>query len=183
MISAAAAEPDPADQDIEVRQNWEKVGDIDLHLVRPGGSFNDGSGLGTSCPSTSGLNVGSDCYYANPCPDWGVAGDYLDDPYLYLDNVDGGPGSMEGISLAGAVSGEYVVYSHFFAQKGATNVDVDITVLVAGVQVDVFSEVLPGTGDRWKVCTIDWDAASGTGSVTYDGTIDTPPPAPVPASK
>jgi hypothetical protein len=183
VISAAAAEPDPTDQDIHIKQNWSKVGDIDLHLVRPGGSFNDRMALGVSCPSSTGATVGTDCFYGNACPDWGVTGDYLDDPYLDIDNVDGGPGSEENINLAGAVSGVYTVYSYFYAQKGATNVGVDITIYLAGVQVDVYHETLPSGQDNWLVCTIDWDATSGTGTLTYDGRINPatiPPPPPKP---
>jgi len=75
------------------------------------------------------------------------------------------------------------VYSYFFANNGASNVGVDITIYLAGVQVDVYHETLPDRGDTWRVCTIDWDATTGTGTVTYDGTITPPPPGPLPPPK
>lgn len=58
--------------------------DLDLHLRHPRGVQWNSRPL--------------DCYYANPNPDWGIAGERNDDPVLLLDDIgDGGP---EIIALA-----------------------------------------------------------------------------------
>lgn len=50
--------------------------DLDLHLLHPTGERWGDRTL--------------DCHYRNPAPDWGRAGDPLDDPTLDLDDLDGG---------------------------------------------------------------------------------------------
>jgi hypothetical protein len=77
---------------IHIELSWDTPGDpnqtdtagsdVDLHLNLPGGHW----------------STHSDCYYANPNPDWGAVGDPGDDPALDLDDIDGaGP---ENIHLA-----------------------------------------------------------------------------------
>ena len=63
--------------------------DIDLHLVRPGGTPFDVSG--------------DDCYYANKNPDWNILNDNTDDPFLDVDDIDGnGPEEINLQSTAPA---------------------------------------------------------------------------------
>ena len=58
--------------------------DVDLHLVRGGGT-----------PFSN-----DDCYYANLSPDWGVPGDTSDNPFLDVDDLDGyGPETINLLSL------------------------------------------------------------------------------------
>jgi hypothetical protein len=70
--------------------------DLDLHLIAPGGTYWDDG----------------DCFYANPSPDWGLAGSSPDNPVLEQDDDNGGeevsPGH-ERIQLPGPQQGRYTV--------------------------------------------------------------------------
>src|SRR3970282_1412005 len=50
--------------------------DLDIHLV------SEGEGASSSVEPF-------DCYFQNTDPDWGVAGESADDPWIDLDDVDG----------------------------------------------------------------------------------------------
>jgi len=178
LISAAAAEADPTDQDIHISATWSRSdSDVDLHLVRPGGSFIPAGGdVSVACPSS--VN-GDDCHYSDPCPDWGNIGEYTDDPYLDVDNIDGGPGSEEAINLDNAASGRYSVYTYLYpgtTGAGVTDVGVEVAVWVGGVQVEQYSVVLPSAQHYIEVCFIDWDAGIGAGNVTFSGVSGTQAP-------
>jgi hypothetical protein len=153
---------------------------MDIHLVAPGGAWNNGSSTVGVCPST-----GTDCHFKNPCPDWGVTGDSLDDPHLDIDDVDGGAGALEQISLLDATPGTYLVYGYYYPNQSnlsPNNVPVTLTVRSAGdTQQRSVSATLSAKEDRWTAASISWNGSSAT--VTEIGTIDhavAPPPRPAP---
>ncbi|MBN2361497.1 MAG: choice-of-anchor D domain-containing protein [Deltaproteobacteria bacterium] len=80
---------------------WQSGGDVDLHLVASGGDL-FGSG---------------DCYFENPRPDFGIAGDVGDDPEL-LGDAQRAPGSEEVVLVAPA-AGRYRLYAHYYDDDGA----------------------------------------------------------------
>ena len=81
--------------DLRIILMWDTGADLDLHLVRPGGSY--------EAPN-------DDCFWWSPNPDWGVPGDPNDDPELNIEDRDGyGP---ECIVLPRAAAGEYSLYIH-----------------------------------------------------------------------
>jgi hypothetical protein len=120
--------------------------DVDLHMVRPGGS-----------PFAFD---GSDCYYANLNPDWGRQGDSLDDPFLDVDDVDGmGPETM---NLSEAAPGAYSVYAHYFGDRGLGPSNVTVDIFIAGQPAGTFTRTGLRCDELWLVGTINWNGASGT---------------------
>jgi hypothetical protein len=131
--------------------------DVDLHLLRPGGTLFD-------CVS--------DCYFANMSPDWGVQGDYIDDPFLDYDDVDGfGP---ENLNVSAPVPGKYEVIIHYYADshEGCGGWPSDATVKIYSfgqLLVSFGPQNLQSTGVTWDVATIDWPSQA----VTYNGDMGT----------
>ena len=72
--------------------SYNRYADLDLHLIGPDGT---------------------DCYYGNPNPDWGVTGEKSDDPLLVVDALFTASGT-EIIQLTDPPAGEYVVKVHFY---------------------------------------------------------------------
>jgi hypothetical protein len=121
--------------------------DVDMHLVRPGGSLFD-------CES--------DCYYANMSPDWGAQGDTLDDPFLDYDDVDGyGP---EKTNLSEPIPGTYKVVMHYYSDSyegwGGGASKAIVRIYTYGMLVQEFGPTtLQYTDHTWDVCTVDWPGA------------------------
>jgi hypothetical protein len=91
---------------IRIVLTWETEGDVDLHLIAPGGSY----------------FLQNDCYFGNRNPDWGVEEFTLDNPMLDFDNTSGyGP---ETIVLPQPIDGLYAVVVHYYS---AWSVDVTPT--------------------------------------------------------
>jgi hypothetical protein len=136
--------PPPTTTAISIILRWSTNGtDVDLHLLRPNGMEFDTS----------------DCYYANPSPDWGVASDMSDNPYLDVDDVDGfGP---ETINLSQTANGQYRVLLHYYSDhfQGPTNATVEV--YVAGNLVGTYNRNL-NCDDIWTVGTVDWNGMNGT---------------------
>ncbi len=123
--------------------------DVDMHLVKPGGTLFD---------------CDDDCYYANMSPDWGVAGDTLDDPFLDYDDVDGyGP---ENTNLSEPAPGTYKVVMHYYdaSYEGWTGGPTNCTVRIYsyGQLLATYKEKLNYTDHTWDVCTVDWPGANIT---------------------
>jgi len=136
---------------IHIELEWDTDNsDVDMHLIKPGGQLFD-------CVT--------DCYFSNMNPDWGAAGDPIDDPYLDYDDVDGyGP---ENTNLSEPENGTYKVVMHYYSESyddwggGASNATV--RVYSYGQLLGTFGPTtLEYTDKTWDVCTIDWPSANVT---------------------
>ncbi|MBU4199116.1 MAG: YfaP family protein [Verrucomicrobia bacterium] len=113
-----------------VRLTWTTLGaDVDLHLSPPSGT---------------------DCYYANRNPDWGVQGDVSDDPSLDRDCITSC--TEENITLDKVVDpGTYQVWVHYYSDHDMGATTATIEVFKYGQSIGVTSQGLSETGDRWDV--------------------------------
>ena len=102
--------------------SFSKPSDFDLHLIGPDGS---------------------DCYYANSNPDWGVLGDPKDDPLLLADvggEPRGGGKIFETIQILDPAPGVYQVSVHLFDDFADPRpIFPDVTVDLDGVTASFFS--------------------------------------------
>jgi hypothetical protein len=145
-VTGEVGVPPPTANAISAILTWDKdFTDVDLHLVRPGGSA---------------FTLDSDCFWASKAPDWGTVGSQADNPFLDLDDIDGfGP---ETINLREAGPGTYGVFAHYYADRrlGATSATVEIH--LGGVLVGTFYQPNIACNDLWTVGTIEWNGVSGT---------------------
>ena len=143
-VSAVGKAPPPEEIGLRVKISWNTNDtDVDSHLIAPGGTLFD-------CTS--------DCFFANPSPDWGVAGAWQDDPFLDVDDVDGyGP---ENINISEPIAGTYTFIVHYYAdshdgpsQPAATTVEV----YSYNTLLKTFGPTTTqSTNDVWDVFTIEW---------------------------
>jgi hypothetical protein len=145
-LTAEVIPPPPSATAISLILRWNtNMTDVDLHLVKPGGTTFD--------------FLGSDCYYASKNPDWNIMNDNSDDPFLDVDDIDGnGP---EEINLQTTAPGRYDVYVHYFNDRFSGPSNATLDVFVAGQMVNSISQNLT-CNDLWHAGTIDWDGTNGS---------------------
>lgn len=141
--------------DIAIQVTWDKNDtDVDTHFLRPGAAFN----------STPG-----DCYYLNLSPDWGLAGNAADDPYLDYDDVDGyGP---ENLNYAGVATGTYKLPIYYYGDHGNGTTKVTVKVWLNGTLAYTSPAKTLANQQRWDVMNIDWNAATDSGTITMIDTV------------
>ncbi len=125
---------------------WDKdFTDVDLHLVRPGGSV---------------FTLDNDCFWASKAPDWGTTGVQSDNPFLDVDDIDGfGP---ETINLRQTAAGSYSLYVHYYADRRLGPTNASVKVYLGGTLVGTYSRPNIVCNDLWSVGTIQWNGTSGT---------------------
>ncbi len=151
-------------ENLEVRLSWDIPNvDLDLHLVRPGGSY---------------YSDVDDCFFGNPLPDWGIEGESTDDPYLDADSeASGGP---ETITLERPEEGVYEIYVHYFNERDASYIYAtpSLEIWAEGQQlVSVVGPKLYNSGKVWSAGTLDWSTLTWTPSkdVTTHTALGGPP--------
>jgi hypothetical protein len=150
----ATSEPPPLSElDLKLVLNWDvsSGSDVDFHFVR-----------NSPC---------NDCYYANMTPDWGVAGDITDDPFLDVDDLEG-PGP-ENINVDELSDGTYRIWIHYYSDTGSggggggggssTPANATVDVYIGGTLAATYGpQRLGGTGDSWDVATLEWPSGTLT---------------------
>jgi uncharacterized protein YfaP (DUF2135 family) len=150
-------------KDLEILLRWDINTDVDIHVVRPGGTVGDyGSGaIGTS--------TGSDCSTFNREPNWNDPLLRSDDPRLDKDDVTGSGPEIISVDDPEA-NGPHAVYAHYCDSQGlGANANVTIEVRVKGVLVATIPPDPPGfrldPGEVWRAAEVTWDEASETAGV------------------
>ncbi len=151
---------------------WDGSGDtgfdMDLHLVRPGGSYSNGGGGEDDC-NWINCKVGLDGLGTNSI-DWGAVGDENDDPKLDVDCID--DCRIENIWMNQlSEEGVYKVYVDAFLGSGA-DVTVSISILGTTVAQVICGSMTSDTAtDSCYVGDITWvGGIGGTGDFTPVGT-------------
>jgi hypothetical protein len=134
------------DMTLHILLSWPQLGtDVDLHLIKPGGS----------------MNSSGDCYYSNKNPDWGQHGLICDDPRLDVDCIQ--QCTIENIKLSKLETGTYSVRLHYYSDHGLGAATPKVTVWVQGVQYN-FGPQRMTNNQVWSVCTVTWPSkAVGAG--------------------
>lgn len=147
-LSATTDPPPPSLTDISVTLTWPGMShDVDLHMIRPGG------GLLFDAPG--------DVCFCNTNPDWGVAGQPQDNPFLDRDDLFG-PGP-ENINLSVAENGQYRVVVHLFNDRSNGPVTATVQVAIRGMVVATVSRSL-ANNEYWTAGYVNWNTVSQMGT-------------------
>jgi hypothetical protein len=110
-------------------------------------------------PGGSFFDCTTDCHFGNPAPDWGVPTDWVDDPFLDVDDVDGyGP---EHINISEPTPGTYRFIVHYYLDayedSFSTATNTTVQVLSFGQVLAEFGPVnLDVTNRTWDVFDLEW---------------------------
>lgn len=130
-------------QKLLVEMFWNNaVTDIDLHVLR--------------VPTAQVGTAPDDCFYANPAPDWGVAGDHSDDPELLRDALTGyGP---EVFAYVNPIEATYRVAAVFANDHLSPSPGTEITLRVYefGVVKAEAKKTLLQAGEVWGAFDVSW---------------------------
>ena len=139
--------------DLYVDLSWDAPGyDLDLHLIKPGGSY-----------YTDG-----DCYFGNPTPDWGTVGAQEDNPNLALD--DEGTEMREQIELKAPEEGSYTLLVHYYSLSPEATAPYTYPYIKITAENNVIYEGegprLIGEGMIWIAGSLDWTNLTFTPDTT-----------------
>ena len=146
-VSGVGVAPPIEELGLTIKLSWDTDScDVDSHLISSNGAFFD-------CTL--------DCHYGNPEPEWGVQNDWIDNPFLDIDDVDGfGP---ENINISEPAAGTYKYIVHYYSDQDpngfSSSVSTNATVEVYsfGTLLKSFGPVfLDQTNRTWDVFTIEW---------------------------
>jgi hypothetical protein len=157
-LSATAEPPPISELDVHLVLDWDTDGgsDVDFHFY----------------PESSELFSCDDCYFSNMSPDWGAAGDIVDNPFLDYDDLEG-PGP-ENINVDELPAGTYVIAVHYYSDTGSgssgdggsfgsNTTNATVRVYLGGVLADTFGPVyLDRTNRTWNVARLEWPAGTLT---------------------
>jgi uncharacterized repeat protein (TIGR01451 family) len=140
---------------IWVQLTWDTDGtDVDSHLLRPGGEFDDEV---------------SDCYWDNMHPDWGVPEVTTDNPSLDQDVRFGyGP---ENLTLqTPADAGIYQYKVHYYADNDIGPTTAYVTIWINGIIEAQYSKLMVN-GEIWNCASIAWTLGDVPSGIVYPGPV------------
>lgn len=156
---------------IHVQLMWSVAGDLDLHIVRPGGTHSRDTATADDCHYS---NCTTRCaqYPAHPercpcmargcpygpsnAPDWGIIGQRYDDPTLDVDDISGtGP---ENVNLSAPDPGEYLVTVENYSNS-STSVVATVRVWLFGALVSTLQYPPAGSGLQFYATNNHWNVA------------------------
>jgi hypothetical protein len=121
-------------------------------------------------PASGALFSCDDCFYSNMSPDWGVAGDILDDPFLDRDDLEG-PGP-ENINVSELGTGTYLIAVHYYSDTGSGGggggggpvpANATVEVYLGGVLTATYGpQLLDHTDRTWNVARLEWPSGTLT---------------------
>jgi len=136
-------------QGLEFRLTWDAdTTDLDLHLIN-----------GAQLPGA--YWTGNDCYFGNPTPDWGLAGEGLDNP-AFLADVDTGYGP-ESIQVLQPSVGTYAiaVAYHNDWDTGATTTP-EVSIWFDGQIIHSYPGQSREEGEVLFMGTLEWPGQTAT---------------------
>ncbi len=143
-----------------VTLEWDKAGDMDLHLIGPDGT---------------------DCCYLNKHPDWGVADDKQDDP-LYVYDERYGYNVQETIILPNPPDGNYLVKVHFFGYEyepsRRESIRPSVEIVLNGEDYRFNARRSMQEGDEWQVTSFTLPGGEPMAPAKDMGYIQRVPPQP-----
>ncbi len=165
-----------ANQLFRAQMTWDGDTDMDLHLVKAGGSYSNGGGGTTDC-NYSNCKVGLDGAEGtgdageNHSIDWGTASVLTDDPFLDVDCIACGNG-IENIWMNQInEDGDYQLYVDAYSGSESA---VNVTIFIRGATVETVAcgALSAGTPtDSCLVGTIRWTGGTnGSGYFIASGT-------------
>ncbi len=140
-------------ENFRIELYWGVPDDMDLHLLRPGGTAHDTGDWLSGTP-------GSDCHYANMNPDWHVQGHGGDDPSLDLDDIPGtGPENINIVDPAvSPYDGWYQVFVHDYPHTEIYDPanDVTVNIYLNGGLTQTYNFQISGEDADYYVAKIHW---------------------------
>jgi hypothetical protein len=130
-----------------VHLSWDREGtDLDLHLLNPEPVANPWAANGW-------FDIHNDCHYLNPGPDWGVAANLADNPYLAMDDTNGLGPEVTRIQLPQA--GVYTVGVHYFCDNNRGPSQATVRIWCDHALVATYGpKSLSGSGVLWNVAEV-----------------------------
>lgn len=163
--------------DLTVTLQWHTPGDpdptdagpaasaqLDLHLAHPLAQTLDQDCDGTPDPWFS---LPWDAFWANPNPDWGLAGDATDDPKLSQDQSDNPGSAWLGLLAVEGTPAAPVAYSvgvHHWYDAGYGPSLASVQLWALGALVAKIGPVALQPGDLWHVGRIYWPNLANGGT-------------------
>jgi hypothetical protein len=139
-------------ENFRVELFWSQPDDMDLHLLNPGGTYEDYLG-------------GSDCYYLNCVgggPNWGGGGT-ADDPSLDLDDIQGtGPENTNIVAPANGNDYTIIVHDYEGTVNDDSPTDCTVNIYLNGILMQTYNFSISGENSAYYVAEIDWPSGNIT---------------------